>query len=84
MHLGAMRPLTAFFEPVDMLRLRQPGNCESHGITTAADLPRMQPTAKAELRRLTPGVRVGDPDDGDAFAPESRGALPRQTRDVDV
>ena len=61
MRLGAMRLLAAFFEPADVLGLRQPGNLETRGITTAADLPRMQPTAGAELRRLTPGVRGGNP-----------------------
>jgi hypothetical protein len=61
MRLGGMRLSAAFFEPADVLSLRQPGNGKSRGLTTAAGLPRMQPTAGAELRRLTPGVCGGAP-----------------------
>jgi hypothetical protein len=38
MRLGAMRLLAEFFEPADVLGLRQPGNCEPRGIITADDL----------------------------------------------
>jgi len=41
MRLGAMRLLPTLFEPVVVLGLRQRGNCESHGMTTVADLPRI-------------------------------------------
>jgi hypothetical protein len=36
-----MRLLAAFFEPADVLGLRQRGNYEPRGITTVADLPRI-------------------------------------------